>query len=73
MKHYIISGGDGFLGSNLGLKLVSWGHNATVIDNLLTGRKDNLAPILNRKHFTLPVEEGLQKPIDWFRKMGNQE
>ena len=35
----IITGGAGFIGSNLAEKLVKMGHRVTVIDNLTTGRK----------------------------------
>ena len=38
----IITGGAGFIGSNLAGKLVELGHKVIVIDNLSTGRKQNL-------------------------------
>ena len=34
MKNILITGGAGFIGSNLALKLISKGHKVTVIDNL---------------------------------------
>jgi dTDP-L-rhamnose 4-epimerase len=34
MKNILITGGAGFIGSNLGLKLIAKGHNITVLDNL---------------------------------------
>ena len=39
----IITGGAGFIGSNLVDKLVSKGHFVTIIDNLSTGRLSNLS------------------------------
>ena len=36
MKNILITGGAGFIGSNLALKLVSKGYNITVLDNLST-------------------------------------
>ncbi|HCA5291100.1 TPA: NAD-dependent epimerase/dehydratase family protein, partial [Acinetobacter baumannii] len=33
-KNVLITGGAGFIGSNLALKLVSKGYNVTVLDNL---------------------------------------
>ena len=34
MKNILITGGAGFIGSNLALKLISQGYNVTVLDNL---------------------------------------
>ena len=34
MKHVLITGGAGFIGSNTALKLVSQGHKVVVLDNL---------------------------------------
>jgi UDP-glucose 4-epimerase len=39
---YIVTGGAGFIGSNIVKKLVSRGDNVTVIDNLNTGNENNL-------------------------------
>src|SRR3989338_4989369 len=38
----LISGGAGFIGSNLADKLIQDGHSVVIIDNLFTGRKENL-------------------------------
>ena len=35
MKNILITGGAGFIGSNLALKLISKGHKVTVIDNIV--------------------------------------
>ena len=42
---YIVTGGAGFVGSNLVKLLVNQGHDVTVIDNLHTGKKENLNSI----------------------------
>lgn len=34
MKNILITGGAGFIGSNLALKLIAKGHNVTILDNL---------------------------------------
>jgi len=38
----LVTGGAGFIGSNLALELERQGHEVTVVDNMLTGNKNNL-------------------------------
>lgn len=40
----LIIGGAGFIGSHLTDKLIEKGHQASVVDNLSTGKKENLNP-----------------------------
>jgi UDP-glucose 4-epimerase len=40
----LVTGGAGFIGSNLADALVHNGHNVTIIDNLLTGKRRNIPP-----------------------------
>jgi UDP-glucose 4-epimerase len=42
MKHYIVTGGAGFIGSHLTEMLLAAGSNVTVVDNLSTGKFGNL-------------------------------
>lgn len=41
---YLITGGAGFIGSNLTDELIKQGHRVKIIDNLSTGKKENLNP-----------------------------
>lgn len=45
---YLITGGAGFIGSNLAMTLVGQGHEVRIIDNFTTGRKINLASIADK-------------------------
>jgi len=51
MNKFLVTGGAGFIGSNIAAKLVSQGCFVRVIDNLLTGKKSNLADIIDRIEF----------------------
>ncbi len=42
MGRVLVTGGAGFIGSNISKKLVEMGHDVTVVDNLFLGRKNNL-------------------------------
>jgi len=44
MAKYLVTGGAGFIGSNLVDKLIEKGHEVVVIDNLSTGKKENINP-----------------------------
>ncbi len=47
----LVTGGAGFLGSHLCDRLIAEGHEVTVIDNLFTGRKQNIAHLLDHPRF----------------------
>ena len=51
MDKFLVTGGAGFIGSNICRKLVSQGCFVRVVDNLLTGKKSNLSAILGRIEF----------------------
>ncbi len=44
MAKYLVTGGAGFIGSNLVDELLNLGHKVIVIDNLSTGKKSNINP-----------------------------
>ena len=48
----LITGGAGFLGSHLADQLVQGGHSVICMDNLLTGRMENIAHLLGHERFT---------------------
>ena len=48
---YVVTGGAGFVGSNLVKSLVKEGHNVIVIDNLVNGKKENLSQVLDQVNF----------------------
>jgi len=51
MNKFLVTGGAGFIGSNICRKLVSQGCFVRVLDNLLTGKKRNLAGIIDQIEF----------------------
>ena len=40
--NYLVTGGAGFIGSNISKKLLNQGHSVTIIDNLSTGYISNI-------------------------------
>ena len=47
----LVTGGAGFLGSHLCDRLLKDGHEVVCIDNLFTGRKQNIAHLLTNQNF----------------------
>lgn len=52
-KKVLVTGGAGFIGSNLCEKLVEIGAEVTVLDNFSTGHRHNIESFLSNKNFTL--------------------
>ncbi len=48
----VVTGGAGFIGSNLCARLLDEGHEVLCVDNLLTGSEQNIAPFGNHPKFT---------------------
>ncbi len=48
MAKYLITGGAGFIGSNLTRYVLEKGHDVTVLDNFATGKRENLADVAGR-------------------------
>ncbi len=51
MAPYLVTGGAGFIGSHIAEGLVRRGANVRVLDNLLTGKRENLEPFLDGIEF----------------------
>jgi len=48
----LITGGAGFIGSHLAERLVGQGDEVVVVDNLSTGRLENIALLREKPHFS---------------------
>jgi len=51
MEKFLVTGGAGFIGSNICKRLVSQGCFVRVIDNFITGKKSNLAEVIDKIEF----------------------
>ena len=53
MVRTVVTGGAGFIGSHLCEHFLGKGHEVVAIDNLVTGREENLAHLVGRTGFSL--------------------
>lgn len=53
MSRILVTGGAGFIGSNLCNRLIDEGHDVICLDNFFTGSKDNVRHLLGHDHFEL--------------------
>ena len=51
MEKFLVTGGAGFIGSNICKRLISQDCFVRVVDNLLTGKKSNLAEVIDKIEF----------------------
>jgi UDP-glucuronate decarboxylase len=58
----LVTGGAGFIGSHLCDRLVQNGHRVICVDNLFTGRIDNIHPLLNHPNFSF-IEHDVIQPL----------
>lgn len=63
MKRALITGGAGFIGSHLAEKLLEQGEKVFVLDNLSTGRKENIQHLLKNKNFEFRKGDVLNKAV----------
>ncbi|WP_282116049.1 SDR family oxidoreductase [Cellulophaga baltica] len=59
----LVTGGAGFIGSNICESLLSNGNKVTCLDNFSTGKRENIQPLLLNSNFTL-VEGDIRKLED---------
>ena len=62
-KKVLVTGGAGFIGSNLCENLLEHGNKVTCMDNFLTGKKSNIAHLIGHGNFTL-LEGDIRNPHD---------
>lgn len=62
-QRILVTGAAGFLGSHLCDALLAGGHSVVAVDNLLTGRKENLQHLSRESRFEF-VERDICSPFD---------
>ena len=62
-KSILVTGGAGFIGSNLCEALLEKGNKVICLDNFATGKKENIEQFLNDINFTL-IEGDIRKLKD---------
>jgi nucleoside-diphosphate-sugar epimerase len=67
MSH-LVTGGAGFIGSNLAEALLSAGHHVRILDNFLTGKRENLAGLSERFGAAFDLVEGDLRNLATVRK-----
>ncbi len=70
MQTFLVTGGAGFIGSNLIDELLQQGHRVTCLDNFATGKRANLEQALKHPQFTL-VEGDIRDMADCQRACKN--
>lgn len=63
MKKVLITGGAGFIGSHLAEALLQEGHEVRVIDDLSTGRIDNILHLEDHPNFSYTIESILDSDV----------
>ncbi len=64
--HVLVTGGAGFLGSHLCDALIGEGHSVLALDNLLTGRLENIAHLEREPRFHFENEDVCEPFADLF-------
>lgn len=64
----IVTGGAGFVGSNLCARLLEDGHDILCVDNLITGSLANISEFRSHPHFTF-LEQDVSQPFSYEYKV----
>ena len=51
--HILVTGGAGFIGSNISEVLIKNGNKVTCLDNFATGKRENIAHLITHENYTL--------------------
>lgn len=62
MNRILVTGGAGFLGSNLCKTLLEKGHEVICLDNLISGRMRNIEPLLMHPRFVF-LQHDVRNPV----------
>ncbi len=63
MQTVLVAGGAGFIGSHLCKSLLAKNYKVICVDNLVTGEKGNIAPLLGDGNFSF-LEKDVIKPLE---------
>ncbi|NHZ73408.1 MAG: NAD-dependent epimerase/dehydratase family protein [Nitrospirae bacterium] len=63
MTTSLVTGGAGFLGSHLCERLLQEGHKVVCVDNLLTGKLENIESLIDRDDFQF-IEHDVTRPFE---------
>lgn len=61
-KRVLVTGGAGFIGSNLCRKLLNKGYNVICVDNFFSGQKENIVDLIKEPYFEI-IRHDITQPI----------
>lgn len=67
-KTILITGGAGFIGSHLSERLLADGNKVIVVDNLVTGRSENISHLLDNPNFKF-IQHNISEHLDLDEKL----
>jgi UDP-glucose 4-epimerase len=63
VRRTLITGGAGFIGSHLAEMLLAAGHEVWILDDLSTGRIENLAAVRDNRHLHVVIDSVLHESV----------